>query len=154
MNTNRKPRLGTAALALTLCLAAGSAMAHDDRDRRHDRRGYDGPGHSQRFDRGDDRRDHRHGQRADHRRDFRGPPVAVHRVRPAPIAHPHAYPQAQWRRGAYLPVAYHAPRYVVNDWRAHRLHQPPRGHQWVNVDGSFVLAAIAGGLIAHVIASQ
>jgi Ni/Co efflux regulator RcnB len=54
----------------------------------------------------------------------------------------------EWRRGDRLPDQYRHRQYVVNDWRAHHLHAPPRGYQWVNVDGDFVLAAIATGVIA------
>jgi Ni/Co efflux regulator RcnB len=34
------------------------------------------------------------------------------------------------------------------DWRAHHLRQPPGGYQWVQVDGQYVLVALATGLIA------
>jgi Ni/Co efflux regulator RcnB len=82
-----------------------------------------------------------------------------------PDVHPHArpdrrfdarapHPQAQWQRGGRLPGAYRAPRYVVDDWRGHRLQAPPRGYQWVGVGGDFVLAAVATGLIAQIIAAQ
>ena len=39
------------------------------------------------------------------------------------------------------------------DWRAHRLHQPPRGYEWREVDGNYVMAAVATGIIASVIAN-
>ena len=37
------------------------------------------------------------------------------------------------------------------DWRAHHLRQPPRGYEWREVDGNYVLAAVATGVIASVI---
>ena len=45
-----------------------------------------------------------------------------------------------WNRGQ--PVDYHA----------HHLRKPPRGHEWRQVDGNYVLAAAATGVIASVIA--
>ena len=41
-----------------------------------------------------------------------------------------------WNRGA--PV----------DWHAHHLRRPPHGYEWRQVDGNYVLAAAATGLIA------
>ncbi len=46
-----------------------------------------------------------------------------------------------WGRGA--PV----------DWHAHHLRRPARGYEWREVDGNYVLAAAATGLIASVIAN-
>ena len=37
------------------------------------------------------------------------------------------------------------------DWHAHHLRQPPRGYEWRQVDGNYVLAAVATGVIASVI---
>jgi Ni/Co efflux regulator RcnB len=37
------------------------------------------------------------------------------------------------------------------DWHAHHLRQPPNGYEWREVDGNFVLAAVATGLIAQAI---
>ncbi|HEX4065869.1 MAG TPA: RcnB family protein [Acidobacteriaceae bacterium] len=44
-----------------------------------------------------------------------------------------------WNRGAQV------------DWHAHHLRQPPRGYEWREVDGNYVLAAVATGIIASVI---
>jgi Ni/Co efflux regulator RcnB len=44
-----------------------------------------------------------------------------------------------WRRGA------------VVDYRIHHLRRPPRGYEWREVDGRYVLAAAATGLIADII---
>jgi Ni/Co efflux regulator RcnB len=44
-----------------------------------------------------------------------------------------------WQRGAQV------------DWHAHHLRQPPRGYEWREVDGNYVLAAIATGIIASVV---
>lgn len=40
------------------------------------------------------------------------------------------------------------------DYRAYRLRRPPRGYEWREVDGNYVLAAVATGIIASVIAAQ
>jgi Ni/Co efflux regulator RcnB len=42
----------------------------------------------------------------------------------------------------------------VNDWRSHRLSAPPRGYQWVQVGGDYVLVAIATGIIAQLLLNQ
>lgn len=56
-----------------------------------------------------------------------------------------------WRRGQVMPARFMADRYVVNDWRAYRLSEPPRGYRWVHYNGDFVLAAIATGIITQII---
>ncbi|MBN9587646.1 MAG: hypothetical protein BGN85_13970 [Alphaproteobacteria bacterium 64-11] len=58
-----------------------------------------------------------------------------------------------WRKGG------HIARYDWNhgsrvDWRRHHLHQPPHGYEWRRVDGNYVLAAAATGLIASIILSS
>ncbi|MFC6646030.1 RcnB family protein [Granulicella cerasi] len=55
-----------------------------------------------------------------------------------------------WRRGYRLPP---------NDWRrgqrvdyrAYHLAPPPRGYEWRQVDGNYVMAAVATGIIASTI---
>lgn len=55
----------------------------------------------------------------------------------------------QWQRGE---------RMGYNDWdgaqpidyRRHHLCQPPRGHQWRESNGRYVMAAVATGLIASI----
>ena len=39
------------------------------------------------------------------------------------------------------------------DYREHHLRKPPRGYEWREVDGNYVLAAAATGLIASIIMS-
>src|SRR6185369_6720744 len=58
------------------------------------------------------------------------------------------------RRGGRIPPEYRRPQYVVHDWRAHRLHAPPRGYQWVQVGSDYVLVAVATGIIAQLLLSQ
>ncbi len=40
------------------------------------------------------------------------------------------------------------------DYRRYHLHAPPRGYEWREVDGNYVMAAVATGLIASVIAAS
>jgi Ni/Co efflux regulator RcnB len=58
-----------------------------------------------------------------------------------------------WRHGGHI---------AHNDWnrgqrvdyRHYHLRQPPHGYEWRQVDGNFVLAAAATGLIASVVAAS
>jgi Ni/Co efflux regulator RcnB len=47
-----------------------------------------------------------------------------------------------WKRGEHV------------DYHASHLRAPPRGYEWRQVDGNFVLAAVATGVIASVIAAE
>ena len=142
----KSKRMAAAAAALAMCMV-GSAFAQDTRfDRGSDRNDRFGPQQQQRhdgpgYDRGrpDDRSDYR----SDYRSDDRPGRRFDHR------GHPH--PHAEWRRGGRVPSEYRGRQYVVNDWRGHRLQQPPRGYRWVGVGGDFVLTAAATGLIAQII---
>lgn len=119
-----------------------------------DRNGYrsDNPGYQRqeqpgygRRDRGDDRRSgwNGRGEASDYgtnsyyRRQGRG-----------------AGPDHSFYRGDRLPPQYRSPQYVVDDWRGHRLSQPPRGYHWVQAGGDYVLAAIATGLIVSILLNQ
>lgn len=58
-----------------------------------------------------------------------------------------------WKRGDRL--GYYNGRYHEVDYRSHRLKAPPRGYHYVQDDkGDIILAAIATGLIAAIIASN
>jgi Ni/Co efflux regulator RcnB len=61
------------------------------------------------------------------------------------------YGYQPWQRGQRL--GYYEDRYQEVDYRSHdNLRPPPRGYHWVRSDGGdYLLAAIAGGLIAAVI---
>ena len=73
-----------------------------------------------------------------------------HPPRPVP---PHAAP-SKWsndhrpheryrpvdiRRGDRLPPEFRHHRYHVDNWRAHRLHTPPRGYHWIKAGGRYML---------------
>jgi Ni/Co efflux regulator RcnB len=54
----------------------------------------------------------------------------------------HRMQSSDWGRGQQV------------DWHSHHLRQPARGYEWREVDGNYVEAAIATGLIASVIAAS
>jgi Ni/Co efflux regulator RcnB len=55
-------------------------------------------------------------------------------------------------RGGYLPYEYRNHGYYVNNWNSYpHLYAPPHGHQWMNINGEFLLVALATGLIANAI---
>ena len=65
-----------------------------------------------------------------------------------------AGPDHNWHKGDRVPATYRDKRYEVTDWKAHNLRQPPSGYHWVNVNGDYVLAAIATGVIADLLLSN
>lgn len=42
----------------------------------------------------------------------------------------------------------------ISNYRHYHLSRPPRGYEWRRVDDNYVLAAVAGGIIASVIAAS
>jgi len=50
--------------------------------------------------------------------------------------------KADWNRGDHI------------DYRHYHLSAPPHGYEWREVDGNFVLAAVATGVIATVVAES
>jgi len=62
-----------------------------------------------------------------------------------------AMPHPEWHKGARIADTDWKRGQVV-DYRSRHLRAPPRGYQWRDVDGNYVLAAIAGGAIADLIA--
>jgi Ni/Co efflux regulator RcnB len=54
----------------------------------------------------------------------------------------HRMAQQDWSRGQRV------------DYRQNHLRAPPRGYEWREVDGNYVLAAVATGLIASIIANS
>lgn len=81
---------------------------------------------------------------------------AEQRQQPEVNSHRGMYEQGRregwYKRGGRLPSAYREKKYVVGDWRAYHLRQPPRGYHWVRSDnGDYLLVAIASGLIASIV---
>jgi Ni/Co efflux regulator RcnB len=102
--------------------------------------------------------DHREAPRAAHQDDHRfvGHDRRVYvppRVAPrAPVRYgvyhrPVGYYDHSWRRGERLPIAYYQRPYVIANYRDCGLRAPPRGYQWVRVNGDAVLAGIATGIV-------
>jgi Ni/Co efflux regulator RcnB len=65
-----------------------------------------------------------------------------------------AGPEHSFYRGGRLPPQYRSRHYVVEDWRSHHLYAPPRGYQWVQTGGDYVLVAVATGIIAAILLNQ
>lgn len=70
---------------------------------------------------------------------------------PRPYYRPSGYEVRRWNNGDRLPYAYRTRQYYV-DYRAYNLYAPPAGYRWVRVDNDVVLAAVATGVIASVVA--
>lgn len=89
-----------------------------------------------------------------------GQPSRENNVRSQQASHQQAHgnkqerQQPDFRKGRPLPQQYRGAGYQVNDWKKHGLKAPPSGHRWMNVNGNYVLIAIATGVIASVIAHQ
>jgi Ni/Co efflux regulator RcnB len=132
-------KLSIRALTLALALAAtGTSMAQDRHDGHHgDHRGAiasDHRAHQQRDFR-EDRRDRRAERRAD-RQEARH--AARHEFR-------------RFHKGERMPLEYRHRQYVVKDYRAHHLHAPRKGYQWVQNGSDYAMVAIATGLIFQVL---
>lgn len=63
----------------------------------------------------------------------------------------HDQRQGRYVRGQRLERVYMNDRYYVNDWRAHRLAEPPAGYRWVNVDNQYLLVSLATGIISNIL---
>jgi Ni/Co efflux regulator RcnB len=134
--------------------AAQGRDRYERRDdyRRDDRREWRGD----RYDRRDERRDERRGYRNnrwDDRR-YNGYYYNNRWTYGAPPARYYGSPAYRpgyqaWRRGGYLPPAYRG--YIVRDYGRYGLRPPPRGYYWYNVNGDYLLAAMATGLIFDII---
>jgi Ni/Co efflux regulator RcnB len=150
-----------AVLAGTLGFSTLASAREWSGDRDHDRgdRGH-------RFEQRQERQEHReHRDRRTFQQGYRAgvqqPRYAVEQPRYAAPAYPrYAQPVygghgQRFHRGGYLPHQYRSHGYYVNDWRAYNgLYAPAYGQQWVNVDGEFLLVAVATGLIANAILSS
>ena len=56
-----------------------------------------------------------------------------------------------WKRGYRMSQADWGRGMVIADYRTYNLSVPPRGYQWRYIDGNYVLAAVATGIISSVI---
>ncbi|MCP5412658.1 MAG: RcnB family protein [Alphaproteobacteria bacterium] len=142
-------RFITAAAALAM-LAAPMGSAFAQGYSRHDDRNDHRPGPAmQAPDRHNDYRDdHRDNRRDDHRDNYR----------PGPDNHAmngnaYAYGHAKWHRWGHIDRS-DWNRGSRVDWQRHHLDRPRNGYEWREVDGNFVLALAATGMIATVIAAS
>jgi len=57
-----------------------------------------------------------------------------------------------WHKGGHIADRYYRDdRYWVRDWHSRHLPQPPHGHRWLRIDGDYVLAAVATGVITAIV---
>ncbi|MFT4112899.1 RcnB family protein [Silvibacterium sp.] len=60
---------------------------------------------------------------------------------------------SDWKKGGKIqPADWNRGQQV--DYRQYHLNAPPSGYQWREVDGNFVLAAVATGVISSVIVAS
>jgi Ni/Co efflux regulator RcnB len=64
----------------------------------------------------------------------------------------HGPDHSDWKKGGHIAKDDWGRGNPV-DYREHHLKRPPRGYEWRQVDGNYVLAAAATGLIASIILS-
>lgn len=121
-------RILIAAAALSLLAAPVSGAFAQDR---HD----DHRSNSMMMDRHDDRHDN---MAMDRRDDHRRGSMMMDRD------------HHDWRRGGHIARADWNRGERISNWRHYHLSRPPRGYEWRRVDNNYVLAAVAGGLIASV----
>ncbi|MGN6425169.1 MAG: RcnB family protein [Asticcacaulis sp.] len=118
--------LGTAAEAAPQHHYDHGRYEHRDRDD-HNRYGHDRYGHD---------RYERHDRYASHR-----------------WSYDRGYRHTHWRRGGYVPHDYWGRGRRI-DYRYYHLRRPPYGYEWRYVDGDYVMASIATGLIASIVLAQ
>jgi Ni/Co efflux regulator RcnB len=135
-------------LVCALGLSQGSALAQPGRDKQQQCQPGErdcGRGNSQRNDNARRPQPYQDSRRADLERQDRGGDQGGDRG---------AGPEHNFYRGGRLPAQYRAHQYVVNDWRGHGLRTPPRGYQWVQTGGDYVLVAIATGVILELLLNR
>jgi Ni/Co efflux regulator RcnB len=128
-------------------------LRNQQRAAQRDNRGYDNRGYdSRRYDnRGYDHRgyDNRHYDNASYDYRHYGYREGGYRGQGRGVG-----PSHSWYRGDRMPYEYRTRHYVVDDWRGHHLYAPPRGYQWVQSGGDYLLVAVATGIIASILLSQ
>jgi Ni/Co efflux regulator RcnB len=59
----------------------------------------------------------------------------------------------EWKKGYHMKQEdWHRARPI--DYRQYHLSPPPRGYEWRSVDGNYVLAAVATGVIASAVVAS
>jgi Ni/Co efflux regulator RcnB len=67
--------------------------------------------------------------------------------------HDHYVRHEEWKKGAHIRQEDWSRGEKV-DYRHYHLQEPPRGYEWRQVDGNYVLAAAATGVIATAIVAS
>jgi Ni/Co efflux regulator RcnB len=60
-------------------------------------------------------------------------------------------PHRDWHKGQRVPAEYRHYNFVLNDWRGQGLNAPPRGHQWLGVNGDYVLVTTSNWTISNIV---
>ena len=69
--------------------------------------------------------------------------------------HDHPYVRHdEWKKGYHMRSEDWGRGERIEDYRTYHLSAPPRGYEWREVDGNYVMAAVATGVIASVIAAS
>lgn len=138
----KKHQLVSVLMVAVLGLLQGSAFAQQ----RHGNNGNGNSNHCGNGDRACQREQGRYQNRDDHQRGEQGS-YRADGERGAGPAH-------DYYRGDRLPNDYRTRQYVVDDWRGHGLHSPPRGYHWVQTGGDYVLVAITTGIILELLLNR
>lgn len=154
-----KNKIVTSLLVLATSFSAVNAFADpsDRNDNRNDQR--PGQGYSQnqhddqrRQDNYQAPRNDQHYQGNNHnQRDDRNHQTPRYQQNHVEYRHDMPRPGQDWRKGQRVPTQYRGKGYYVNDWRSRDLPAPPLGHRWLNVNGDYVLVAIATGIIGSIL---
>ncbi len=65
----------------------------------------------------------------------------------------HYVHHSEWRKGYHMKQEDWNRGDRVSNWQEYHLHRPPNGYEWRRVDGNYVMAAVATGVIASVVAA-
>ena len=138
-----------ASIALSVLIAAGSSAAAfaqgPDQPLKHPQQQQQQPQHQQQKSQPQQQQERGQSARND---------TPQHNARQTGHGEAQRGQQPDFRKGHALPGQYRGAGYQVNDWKKRGLKAPPSGHRWQNVNGNYVLIAVATGVIASVIAHQ
>lgn len=141
----KKSRALLAALLAAASLAPALALAQDHRpggpDAAHGQMQHGGPGDHPAIE-------HRPMRGNGHAYGREQPPGGP--VRPGPVVNYDENHHHDWRRGERVPAEYRDRQYVIDDWRAYHLAQPPRGYEWIGIGGDHLLVQICSGVVFQI----
>ncbi len=55
---------------------------------------------------------------------------------------------SEWKKGYHMKQEDWSRAQPVGDWKAHHLRTPPRGYEWRQIDGNYVLGSINTGVVS------